>query len=788
MSINGQAGRIARIFHVLSQPPERRWPQGFVHHGSRIALIVVVSLLLTLAFPPIRTATLARYEAGAVLDEDVVAQFPFSVPKTQDELDEDRAEAAAAVPVTFRYVASAGDSTAAALNRFFAELEGAFASDGGAGPTVEGVLEQAGIVVPPEQTRILRDSTTLEQLHRAAVRVARDLIPAGVVDASETSLLATGRLKVLLDDGTETSVARDSVLTPGRFYSRAGDMLPASAPPELSELLRLIIIRYRQFSYVPDLQRTEAERDRARRAVSTTKGNVLAGEIVAPASRALTPEDVERLNAYQAQLRTRATDELTGSLLFPSLGAMVVNFLLLGAFGLVLYFFRLEIYSNFRWIFLMAVLVGAYFAAAMAIDRLDVFPPELLPVAFVALPVAVLWDSRIALILVLVVGILTVAQPPFFDFQILGSTVIGGAAAAMSVRVVRRRAQTWTFIALIALAYAVFLAASGLIRGFDAGAFVPALGWTTANAIFSALVAMGFLPVFEWFTRITTDQTLLEWADPNRPLLKRLALEAPGTYHHTISVANLAEAAANAIGANGLLCRVGVYYHDVGKMLKPQFFVENQPEGRNPHDKMKPATSAAIVREHVLEGLRLAREHGVPDVIADFIVEHHGTQLIGFFYEKAKEEGDQEPDPAAFSYPGPLPRSRETAIVLLADPVESAARALQDPTPERIRGLIDSIVESKVKAGQLDDAPLTLREVAVIKAQFAKVVEAMFHHRIDYPATKHLTDAPTGPSEGEEEAVDDVEGAEADVGQGAQGIAPTPPGSSRGAGTGAPRS
>jgi cyclic-di-AMP phosphodiesterase PgpH len=290
----------------------------------------------------------------------------------------------------------------------------------------------------------------------------------------------------------------------------------------------------------------------------------------------------------------------------------------------------------------------------------------------------------------------------------------------------------------------------GVVSGREAPVVATSMAWAGGNAVVSAILAMGFLPVFEWFTRITTDQTLLEWADPNRPLLKRLSMEAPGTYAHTINVANLSEAAANAIGANGLLCRVGVYYHDVGKMHKPQYFIENQPTGRNPHDKLKPATSAALVREHVTEGIRLAEEANLPDVLVDFIPEHHGTQDISFFYEKARVEsgGEGGPDPKEYRYPGPKPQSRETAIVMLADSVESATRALQEPTPERVGLLIDSIVEDKIRHRQLDEAPLTLREIGIIKAQFQKVLSGVYHHRLDYPATRHLTETPAEGREG----------------------------------------
>ena len=253
----------------------------------------------------------------------------------------------------------------------------------------------------------------------------------------------------------------------------------------------------------------------------------------------------------------------------------------------------------------------------------------------------------------------------------------------------------------------------------------------------STLLALGILPIAETFTGITTNQTLLELTDLNRPLLRKLSLEAPGTYAHSINVANLAEAAARAIGANSLLVRVGVYYHDIGKLKKPHFFVENQPRGLNPHDKLKPTNSAAIVREHVLEGLEMADDAKLPPEVAAFITEHHGTQRIGFFYEKAKElEPDAKLEVSDFTYPGPKPQSKETAIVLLADSVESAARTLQDPTPENITELVDRIVGAKLADRQLDQAPLTLRELNTIKEQFVKVLSGMYHHRLDYPTAE----------------------------------------------------
>ena len=268
--------------------------------------------------------------------------------------------------------------------------------------------------------------------------------------------------------------------------------------------------------------------------------------------------------------------------------------------------------------------------------------------------------------------------------------------------------------------------------------------WGAANGVSSALIAMGFLPLFEAATKITTDQTLLELADLNRPLLKRLSLEAPGTYAHSISVANLAEAAARAVDANALLVRVGAYYHDVGKIATPQYFVENQARGRNPHELIDPRKSAALVRAHVLEGIRFAEQAKLPQVIRAFIPEHHGTQTIGFFYDQARQANPEaDLDPADFAYPGPKPQSKETAILMLADSVESAAKVLQEPTLERIRALVDRIVDSKISHHQLDEAPLTLHDIARIKEQFTAVLNGMYHHRIDYPTAPRPDVNPT---------------------------------------------
>jgi hypothetical protein len=694
----------------------------------------------------------SRYAVGTVAAEDVIARVPFQVPKSPVELQRERREARATIPPTFNLRPAASDSMAARLDRFFDRVDSAAAVEG---PSLAGVLERNSLDLTPSQEEMLREAGTRSTIRETALRAARTILPTGVADGSQLDDFETASISVREPGEQERSVDREDVLTAREFYDRAVELLPDAAPPDVQETLRLILIQFMEYSLELNLEATRSDQEGAERAVPEIDRGVLQGEAIVRANDPITPQVQETLEAYQDELVDRGLVEEGGVDLTPLLGTGVLNLLVLSIFGLFLYFFRGEIYGDIRWVSLMAILVAA-FVAVTAVVASNELPYELLPVAFVALAVGILWDGRVALVLTFVLGVVVGLLPPFQPraVPVIVTTLVGGAAAALAVRAVRRRAQAWVFGALVAGAYALGILALTL-TGLGEGTLVTSVGAAAGNALVSALLAMGFIPLFEWFTGITTDQTLLEWADPNRELLKRLSLEAPGTYAHTINVANLAEAAAGAIGANGLLCRVGLYYHDVGKMLKPHYFVENQREDRNPHDRLKPEMSATIVRDHVVEGYEMAREEGVPEVVAAFIPEHHGTQRIGFFWERAKEEyGEENLDPDKYRYPGPRPRSRETAISMLADSVESATRALQDPTPDRVRDLIHSIVDGKIADGQLDEAPLTLEEIARIKDQFVKVLSGIYHHRIDYPQTKHLTDAPGGEG-GEGAAVPD---------------------------------
>jgi putative nucleotidyltransferase with HDIG domain len=260
------------------------------------------------------------------------------------------------------------------------------------------------------------------------------------------------------------------------------------------------------------------------------------------------------------------------------------------------------------------------------------------------------------------------------------------------------------------------------------------LTFAGTNAVISPVLTYGLLIFFEKLFNITTDLTLLELSNFDRPLLRELARNAPGTFNHSMTMGTIAEAAAEKIGANTLLARVGAYYHDIGKLLSPKNFVENQISDNNVHEDVPPEESVEIIKNHVDEGIKLAQQYSLPAEVIDFIPMHHGTMVIKFFYEKAKEKyEDQNIDIEEYKYTGPIPDSKETAIVMLADGCESAVRSINDPDQEKIENVIDNIIDDRIENGQLNNSPLTLSDIYKIKDSFKSILIGQHHKRIRYP-------------------------------------------------------
>ncbi|MEN8791095.1 MAG: HDIG domain-containing metalloprotein, partial [Lentimonas sp.] len=377
--------------------------------------------------------------------------------------------------------------------------------------------------------------------------------------------------------------------------------------------------------------------------------------------------------------------------------------------------------------------------------------PYTAPYALAPIIVAVLVGSSPAVLSALIVAVLFgIAQGNSIEFMLIAflSGVVGSYASSN----IRKRSQLVRAGLIAGATAAIAGAAVGMVNGFTIGLVSQQAMIALIVGALTGIVAAGILPIFEQIFKITTEITLLELTDFNHPLLRRMQMEAPGTYHHSLMVANLSENAAAEIGASPLLCRVCCFFHDIGKLVKPEYFTENQRDGINPHDAQNPSMSALVIKAHVKEGVELAQKFKLPRVIVDVISQHHGTTLIKYFYFQAQQKQEVEANAAApqkngkpqeakkvdestYRYDGPRPRFKESAIIFFADSVEAASRTLKKVTQPAVEELIDSIFKDRIEDGQLDECPLTFHELALIRRSFTYTVMNMLHVRIEYPKT-----------------------------------------------------
>jgi putative nucleotidyltransferase with HDIG domain len=359
--------------------------------------------------------------------------------------------------------------------------------------------------------------------------------------------------------------------------------------------------------------------------------------------------------------------------------------------------------------------------------------PYLAPISFGSMLITILIDPQLALAMTIIISLLGGIIVDYSLALTIFYFISGVVAVLTLVKFNRQRDLVRSgFILMIVNAITAILINLLFRTTFDYQAVMLAI----TNGFLSAVLAIGSLPFLEHIFRITSPIRLLELSNPGHPLLRRLQIEAPGTYHHSIMVGNLAEAAAEGIGADALWVRVGSYYHDIGKIKRPYFFVENQFTQENPHEKLNPTLSTLIITYHVKEGAEIAREHGLPEKLVQIIEQHHGTDLVRYFYKRASENVQVEKEVLIeedFRYEGPKPQTKEAALVMLADSVEAAVKSLSKPTPLKVEALVQRIIRERLDDGQFDECNLTLKDLNKVKISFIKVLGGMFHNRIEYP-------------------------------------------------------
>jgi putative nucleotidyltransferase with HDIG domain len=700
-------------------------------HVARIGILLLLSIATYLLFPVGAAVDSPIFEVGSVATRDVIAPFAFDVPKAPADLAHERDEIARGVRPILNYESSALDSTLRRLGLLMDSLNEAGARAPGSAEALQHAAAAFGLVLTSSEASYLGSAARRRAMGEAARRAFERELPAGVAGSGA---LADVRGEVVVRRaGTERTVLADSIATFATLLAHARARQPdPDAQPAGAVYVKLLGAVF-QPTLVLDRAATEQRRADIRATVSPYQLQVREGERIIGAHEVVGRAEYDKMRALHDATQGRQRGEAA---LLRFAGAILYNALVLAIFGIAIVLFRPALYDSLRSLGLFAAVFLVVIAASAGAAHWAPGRPELVPVAFAAIILSIVFDPRISLIAAMILAVLVGGQGAYRGTNALFLNLVGGAAAALSARVMLRRTQTYQYVITISLAYLAAALAIGLTLGWTFTDIGRSGLFGVANAVVSVVFAVFLIPLAERVTGVTSHLTLIEYSDLNRPLLKRLSIEAPGTYAHTIAMANLVEAACNAVGANGLLGRVGSYYHDIGKLKKPQYFVENQAGGRNPHDKLKPGTSVAIIKGHIREGMDLAEENHLPAAIAAFIPEHHGTAPISYFFEKAKErDGASGLNSADFSYPGPIPQSAETAICMLADGVEAAVRVLSDPTPQRIRDVIDHMVRQRMDQGQLRDAPLTLRQIDIVKDVFARVLIGMHHARIEYPVS-----------------------------------------------------
>jgi len=425
-------------------------------------------------------------------------------------------------------------------------------------------------------------------------------------------------------------------------------------------------------------------------------------------------------------------------------GIALIVLIGIGTIWIYLLQYRRDILSLFNRVVLIGLTMFLVLAIGRGVISLNLGGAEfnslsgmLIPVAWATMTIAILIGVDVALLVAVVLAIFAaiLVDPTLstsFGLQTGIVALFGGFVGVYSVSHLSQRSDLARAGLFVSAVNVLMVSAIALTTGMRFSVWLVDLLLGTVNGVASSFLTVGALHWFESGFKITSSVRLLELSNPNRPLLKRLLMEAPGTYHHSILVGNLAEAAAEAVQADSTLVRVGSMYHDIGKLKRPYFFIENQFTQDNPHDKIAPTLSSLIITSHVKDGLELAKENKLPQQIQDIISQHHGDGLVSFFYHKALEGNDEVPE-EAFHYDGPKPQTKEAALVALADNVEAAVRSMKQPTPGRVEGLVRKIVKDKLNDGQLDQSDLTFQDLDRIAMAFVRVLSGIFHSRVEYP-------------------------------------------------------
>ncbi|MBX2975732.1 MAG: HDIG domain-containing protein [Ignavibacteriaceae bacterium] len=487
--------------------------------------------------------------------------------------------------------------------------------------------------------------------------------------------------------------------------------------------------------YSPEF--TQEEITLAQNKVSRYTGIVNENERIVAKHDRITNETKLKIDSFRLAKGEKMGDV---DLFLQWIGQFLHVFSLLFLFSIYLFLFRKKIYEDNSKLLLVGILIVwvsfvTFLTNLIAVNdaiKLLIFIPA------ASMLFTIMFDSRVGFYSTVIVSLIAGALRGN-DYTFVVMNILAGALAVYTVRDIKNRTQIFRSFLFILIGYTISIVIFGFERFESWQKILIEFAFAGTSALISPVLTYGLLIFFERLFNITTELTLLELSNFDRPLLRELARKAPGSFNHSLTMGTLVEAAAEKIGANPLLARVGAYYHDIGKTISPHYFVENQLDSKNLHEELSPLESARVIVNHVTQGIELAIEKGLPKEVIEFIPMHHGTTVITYFYEKAKNQfGEESIDINNYRYPGPKPQSKETALVMLADVCESAVRSIENPDSEKVENLIHNLINARLNDGQLDESPLTFADISKIKEAFAGILIGQHHRRIRYPKQEEM--------------------------------------------------
>ncbi len=735
------------FFRKRQRDRKRQTKQQWKQRGKqaiRIALMLALLGGLTVLFPTQQRYEYSAFREGAIAPDEVIAPELFPVYKSEEEYQDEVAKARRQILPVLRYDSAAQQNKLNAFKAFLNDIKKHTGSQ--LDESLSHSLELSHPEIGPLSESTLkylipisrRRSSSRSRLTTTVENILQSTYQNGILD-QKINIVEEGYTEgVLLNNGSERRISLDELVDIENFTSGLQQtiekQLSKASPMEIRAGSELVLV-YLSPNIAHDAAETQRRRDEAASKVQRAKYTVLQGERIIDKHDRITSDDIDKLRSLAEYINQRLQKDPFIGLIQRGAG-LALCALTLTIFFAFLKFYRPDLYRPSKNIVLFGIIILIPTAVADYAAQSQAISPFLIPVALSAMLATVLFDAVVGMVITLVVTMLCASILGELQYGIIFLTT--GIIGAFSVHQVRHRRDFYRPFLYLIVTYALTITSTvGLLFSYaNTVEFLTEiredLFWGIVSACGSLILTIGLLPIFESVFNVVTSMTLLELADLNRPLLRNLAIRAPGTYSHSINMANISEEAAVAISADPLLARVGCYYHDIGKMRRPHYFIENQ-HGVNPHDELQPQISALILISHVRDGIELAKEEGLPLAIIDLIPQHHGTSEMTSFKHQAQLIDEHAVRDADFHYPGPKPQTKEAGIINLADAVESATRSLPNNDPNEIRKLVQTIVKGRYDAGELDECDLTLRDLTRIQEAFLPVLQASHHHRVPYP-------------------------------------------------------